>query len=503
MGYRAGKGAVVRRAILAIDQGTTGSRAIVYDCAGKKIAHAYCEFPQLFPRPGWVEHDPAALWHSVQACLHKVLAQVPVSSIAAIGITNQRETIMVWDRFRGRPLHNAIVWQCRRTAERCAQLRRRPGFERLVRARTGLPLDPYFSATKIEWIMRHVQGVASRARAGELCAGTSDSWVLWNITAGAVHATDHTNASRTMLYDIGARDWDPVLLNAFGVPRAMLPHVGASSGLFGVSARCGRLAAGIPVMGIAGDQQAALFGQGCVAPGDIKNTYGTGSFILRNTGTRRVNSRSGLITTLACGAKGEPVFAQEGSVFIAGAAVQWLRDGLGIIARSRDSEACAASILDNEGVYFVPALVGLGAPHWDAQARGLVCGITRGTTRAHLCRAALEAICYQTRDVLEAMRRDEKTPVSRLAVDGGASANDWLCQFQADILGVRVWRPRDVESTCRGAAFLAGLGAGVWKTSASFRAMVSQGKEFIPRMHRAQAQALYKGWLRALKRTLG
>ncbi len=497
--------------ILAIDQGTTGSRAIVYDKQGAQVAVAYREFTQHFPKPGWVEHDPEEIWQSVQTTLREVLAQVPASSIAAIGITNQRETTVVWDRETGLPVHNAIVWQCRRTADRCDEINRTPGETEFFHERTGLPVDAYFSATKIEWILRNVPGVREKADAGRLLFGTTDSWVLWKLTGGQVHATDFTNASRTMLFNIDTLSWDEEILARFGIPFSMLPEVRPSSGVIGYTAHqsdsLGDLGvfavpSGIPISGIAGDQQAALFGQACFEPGTIKNTYGTGSFILMNTGSKRPHSDHGLIVTIGCGSKGEPVYALEGAVFVAGAAIQWLRDGLGILPSASESERMASSLPDNAGVYFVPALTGLGAPYWDQDARGAIFGLTRGTTSAHLVRAALEAMCYQTRDVLDAMQKDSGLAIPRLKVDGGAVANDFLCRFQADVLGVEVVRPRTIETTSLGAAYLAGLAVGYWKDADEIRACWMEDRVFTPSIARTDADALYHAWQDAVKRTL-
>lgn len=488
--------------ILAIDQGTTGSRAVVYNRRGEKIASAYEEFRQYFPAPGWVEHDPEEIWESVDNCLQKVLKTVPPGLIAAIGITNQRETAVVWDRRTGRPIHRAIVWQCRRTARRCEELgadKRTAGY---IRRTTGLPVDAYFSATKIEWLLKHVPGAAEKAAKGELLFGTTDTWVLWKLTGGRTHATDYTNASRTMLFDIGGLKWDARLLEIFGVPRAMLPAVRPSSGEFGATAAIGRLTAGIPVCGVAGDQQAALYGQGCFEPGTVKNTYGTGCFLLMNTGKKRVSSAGGLITTLACDARGGPAYALEGAVFIAGAAVQWLRDGLKILDCARRSQKLAAGLKHNEGVYLVPAFTGLGAPYWKPHARGALFGITRGTTRAHLARAALEAMCYQTQDVLAVMERDSGLRVKALKIDGGASANDLLCAFQSDISGIKVIRPRVKETTSLGAAYLAGLAAGYWKDPETISSCWALDKEFAPSMPRKEAARLYGGWKEAVARLL-
>jgi glycerol kinase len=488
--------------ILAIDQGTTGSRAIVYDKEGKQVASAYQEFRQIYPKPGWVEHDPRDIWQSVNNSLQKVLSRVPASKIAAIGITNQRETTVVWDRTTGKPVYNAIVWQCRRTAAHCDLLKKSKKLQAEIRRRSGLPIDAYFSATKIEWILKNVPGAIKKARAGKLCFGTTDSWVLWHLTGGKVHATDFTNASRTMLFNIGSLTWDTALLKRFRIPCNMLPEVKRSSGLFGKTVKIGKLSDGIPIAGIAGDQQAALFGQACFEPGSMKNTYGTGAFVLLNTGKRKSVSKFGLITTIACGRKGEPVYALEGAIFIAGAAIQWLRDGLHLIKRAAESEALAKTVSDPAGVYFVPAFVGLGAPYWDQNARGSIYGITRGTTSAHLTRAALEAMCYQTKDVLVAMQKDSGLKVNVLKVDGGAVANNVLCQLQADILGIAVVRPRVIESTSLGAAYLAGLAVGYWKSSSLIKKYWQQDKCFHPRMKRAAAGGLYDGWQKAVARTL-
>jgi glycerol kinase len=485
--------------VLAIDQGTTGSRAIVFDRQGRPVASAYEEFPQYFPRAGWVEHDPEEIWRSVSRTIQRALAAVPGRSIAAVGITNQRETTVLWDRRTGRPVGRAIVWQCRRTAGRCRELREEKGLSRFVRERTGLPIDAYFSATKLEWLLDR-GGLRRRAERGGLLFGTTDAWVLWKLTGGASHATDFTNASRTMLFNIRRLDWDGDLLRLFGVPAAVLPKVLPSSGEFGRTVRLGRLPAGVPVMGVAGDQQAALFGQAGFRPGAIKNTYGTGAFILLNTGRRLVESKHGLITTVACGPGGRAAYALEGSVFIAGAAIQWLRDQLGLLATAAESEAAAAAVDDTAGVYFVPAFVGLGAPYWDAEARGAIVGLTRGAGRGHIVRAALEAMAYSTRDVLETMRKDSGLKVRELRVDGGASANDFLCRFQADILGIPVLRPKTVETTSLGAAYLAGLGAGVWESTAAIERLRVDERRFRPAMGRARADRLYAGWQAAVRK---
>ncbi|MDR2431533.1 MAG: glycerol kinase GlpK [Candidatus Margulisbacteria bacterium] len=490
------------KCILAIDQGTTSSRAILYDRSGAQLAAAYEEFPQYFPKPGWVEHDPEEIWQSVRHCIQKVLQARPRARILAIGITNQRETTVLWDKFTGVPLYNAIVWQCRRTADRCASLQRNKSLRHYLSAHTGLTIDPYFSATKLEWLLKNVPGAYYKALKGELLFGTTDSWVLWNLTGGKTHATDYTNASRTMLFNINTLRWDKKLLRVFNIPEQILPQVKNSSGLFGHTTRIGRLPENIPIHGIAGDQQASLFGQTCFEPGTLKNTYGTGGFTLLNTGRKKITSRSGLLTTLCCDALGRPVYALEGSVFSAGASVQWLRDGLKILNSAPESEKLAASLNTNEGVYFVPALTGLGAPHWQSEARGVICGLTRGTTRAHLMRAALEAMAYQTRDVLSAMQKDSGLKISELKADGGAAANNFLCQFQADILGLSVVRPTVIETTSLGAAYLAGLAVGYWKSAEEIRSCWAIDKIFSRTMSARQAGLFYAGWQKAVQRTV-
>ncbi|OGW75422.1 MAG: glycerol kinase [Omnitrophica bacterium RBG_13_46_9] len=487
--------------ILSIDQGTTGSRALVYDKNGREIASAYQEFPQYFPRPGWVEHDPEEIWESVDNSIRKILKKVPAKTIAAIGITNQRETTVIWDRETGAPINNAIVWQCRRTASRCDELKRM-GQAEFFRKKTGLPLDAYFSATKIEWILKNIKKALSRAKEGRLCFGTTDTWILWKLTGGRSHATDYTNASRTMLFNIDKLKWDEEILKKLSIPEAILPEVKKSSGLFGETTKIGGLPSGIPISGIAGDQQAALFGQTCFEPGTLKNTYGTGCFILLNTGKTRPVSRHGLIVTLGCGISGEPVYALEGAVFVAGSAIQWLRDGLRILNKAPESEKMAKAVKGNEGVYFVPALVGLGAPYWDQDARGAIFGITRGINRNHIVRAALEAMCYATRDVLEAMRKDSGLKIRDLKVDGGAAANDFICQFQSDILGINVIRPRVIETTSCGAAYLAGLAVGYWKNTAEIKKFWKKDRVFRPGISESESTALYANWLNAVKRTL-
>jgi glycerol kinase len=481
--------------ILAIDQGTTGTTCLVVDASGAVVGRGYRETTQYYPQPGWVEHDPDEILASTWLAARAAIAQAGTMP-TAIGITNQRETIVLWDRATGRAVHRAIVWQDRRTAARCAELA--PHREMVARA-TGLVLDPYFSATKLEWLLRD-PSLAERAQRGELAAGTIDSWLIWHLTGGAVHGTDPTNASRTMLYDIDRRAWSEELCTMFGIPMSLLPEVRASSGDFG-SSRADLFGAALPIRGVAGDQQAALFGQGGWTVGAGKNTYGTGAFLLLNTGDRRPESGEGLLTTIACDVEGRAVYALEAAIFIAGAAVQWLRDGLGIIGTAPESEALARGISSTEGVYFVPALVGLGAPDWEPHARGMIVGLTRGSTGAHLVRAALESMAYATADVLGAMREKGGVRFDRLRVDGGATSNDWLMQFQADVLGVPVERPHMIESTALGAAGLAGIAAGVWPDADAFlRARTIT--TFLPGEGAEQARAGWTGWRRAVRATL-
>lgn len=490
----------MKRAVLAIDQGTTGSKCLVVDEAGHIVSRAYSEFTQHYPHPGEVEHDAEEIWSVTLDVARKAIASAPDHDVVAIGITNQRETVVVWDRATGKPIYRAIVWQDRRTADMCRNLKQQQ-LEPWVRARTGLVLDPYFSGTKVRWILDNVAGAHARAEAGELAFGTIDSWLVWKLTGGKVHATDTSNASRTLLYNIDGLEWDDELLNLFGVPRSMLPKVQPSSSEFGYSVP-ELFGKSLLIGGIAGDQQAALFGQGCVTPGTAKNTYGTGAFLLMNTGTSRIESTSGLITTVGCGPRGEPNYALEGSIFIAGAAVQWLRDGLGVIARADETESLASSLPSNDGVYFVPAFVGLGAPHWNPEARGTMVGLTRGSTRAHLARAALEAMAYGTNDVLSAMISDSRIEARDLAVDGGASENNWLMQFQADIIGLPVRRPAIIETTAYGAAGLAGITAGVWKDNSHFLGSRAGEVVFTPAMTKPQRLQHIEGWNRAVRATL-
>jgi glycerol kinase len=489
------------RFILSLDQGTTSSRAILFDHDGKLVASDQNEFPQHFRQPGWVEHDAVEIWDSQLRAARGVLAAADVSAgdIAAIGITNQRETTVVWDRATGRPIHPAIVWQSRQTAAICDELRAR-GLEAEVRRRTGLVIDAYFSATKIRFILDAVPGAQERAERGELAFGTIDSWLLWQLTRGGVHATEYSNASRTLIFNIHERSWDERLLGELRIPRALLPEVRDTSGVFGV-ADAEWLGGEIPIAGMAGDQQSALFGQGCTEPGRAKNTYGTGCFLLSNTGRDAPESQTGLVTTIGWGIGGDFVYALEGSIFVAGSAVQWLRDGIGLIDHAKDTEALARSVDDTGGVYLVPAFVGLGAPYWDERARGLLIGLTRGTSRAHIVRATLEAIAYQTRDVVECIRRDSGIELATLRVDGGAAENDFLMQFQADVLGVPIERPAVLEATAFGAALLAGLGVGFWGDRSEVASADAGLRLFEPQMNADRRESLYAGWGRAVERS--
>jgi glycerol kinase len=488
--------------VLALDQGTSGSTALVVDAEGSIRARGYAEVPQHYPQPGWVEHDPEEIWRTVEQAARQALTRASVAArdIAAVGITNQRETTIVWDRATGVPIHRAIVWQCRRTATVCDRLRFE-GNEAMVRERTGLVLDAYFSGTKIAWLLDHVPDARRRAEHGQLAFGTVDSWLLWKLTAGRVHATDVSNASRTLCLNLATVDWDDRMCALLGVPREVLPSIVDSSGPCAETTDLGWLPRGVPIAGIAGDQQAALFGQACFEPGDAKNTYGTGCFALVNTGDQPVTSAHGLLTTVAWRIGRRTTYALEGAVFVAGAAIQWLRDGLGIIATAAETDALARSVPDTGGVYFVPAFVGLGAPYWDQHARGAIVGLTRGTTRAHLARAALEAIAFQSRDVLEAMAADAKTTLPRLRVDGGAVVNDFLCQFQADVLDAPVDRPAVVETTGLGAAYLAGLGAGLWRSLDAVARRHAVQRTFTPAMAAAERAERYDAWKRAVERS--
>jgi len=492
---------VAQDLILAIDQGTTGSTSLVMDLAGKTLGRHTVEFPQHFPQPGWVEHDPEAIWESVVDAVAGALraASVAGERIAAIGVTNQRETTVLWDRSTGQPLHRAIVWQDRRTASRCAELRA-AGHEALVLSRTGLVLDPYFSGTKIAWLLDEVSGGRDRAERGELAFGTIDSYLIYRLTKGAAHVTDVTNASRTMLMDLGSLAWDPAMLDLLRVPRVVLPTIVPCAGRVAATARFPGLPDAIPIAGIAGDQQAALFGQACFGVGDVKCTYGTGAFVLLNVGPKPIASRFGLLSTVAWQVGGEVAYALEGSAFVAGAAVQWLRDGLGLIQRAADIEQLARRVPSSDGVYFVPALAGLGAPYWDAHARGLVCGLTRGTTAAHLARATLEAIAHEVTDLLGAMGEDLGSPLRRMRVDGGAAANDLLMQEQASLCGMSIERPQDLETTARGAAMLAAVGAGLFADKAAAAQMAPLERSFVPSGDQRTRDQARAGWRQAVAR---
>ncbi|MGH2694859.1 MAG: glycerol kinase GlpK [Actinomycetota bacterium] len=489
--------------VLAIDAGTTGITALVLDGDATEKGRAYSEFTQHYPKPGWVEHDAEEIWATTRALLARALkeAKIGAADIAAIGITNQRETTVVWDRATSRPVAPAIVWQCRRTTPICEQIKSE-GLEPELRSRTGLVVDPYFSATKVMWYLEQLDGIRAPAEEGRFAFGTIDTWLIWNLTGGEVHVTEPSNASRTMLYSLAERAWDPWILERLRIPAPLLPQLAPSSGRFGETAP-DVLGRPVPISGVAGDQQAALFGQACFEAGMAKNTYGTGSFVLMNTGEDVPTSTHGLLSTAAWDTGTGVRFALEGSIFITGAAVQWLRDGLGIIARSSDVEELAASVTNSGGTYLVPAFVGLGAPHWDPYARGAYLGITRGTTKAHLARAALEAMAYQTRDVVEAMEADSGMKLAELRVDGGASVMDLLCRFQADQLGVVVRRPANLETTALGAAYLAGLAEGVWSSPDDIARSWSAAAEFEPTMSRDEADGLHSRWKEAVERAKG
>ncbi|MBI1178120.1 glycerol kinase GlpK [bacterium] len=486
--------------ILALDQGTTSSRAILFDRKGSIRAQAQKEFRQIYPRPGWVEQRPVDIWQSQLQVAKQALKQASANArdIAAIGITNQRETTLVWDRQTGAPIGNAIVWQDRRTSDFCDQLKHEK-LSSIVQRKTGLIIDAYFSATKLHWILKNVKGALARARAGRLAFGTVDTWLIWNLTQGRTHVTDVTNAARTMLFNIHDLEWDEHLLKLFGIPREMLPEVGPTSG---VLAETNLFGGTIPIAGVAGDQQAALFGQSCFEPGMAKNTYGTGCFLVLNTGNKPVRSKNKLLTTIAWKIGDRVEYALEGSIFVAGAVTQWLRDGLGVIRDSTEIERLAKSVSDNGGVYFVPAFAGLGAPHWDQHARGLIKGLTRGTTAGHLARAALEGIAYQVHDVVRAMEADSGHKLKQLRVDGGASVNNLLMQFQADVLGTLVVRPKVVESTARGAALLAGLAVGFWPDQATLAKQWEADQTFRPKMKATDRSQMLDGWNRALKQAM-
>jgi glycerol kinase len=494
---------VERRYVMALDQGTTSSRAILFDHSGNIVSMAQKEFAQHYPKPGWVEHDPMEIWGTQSGVAREAIEKAGISprEIAALGITNQRETTVVWDRHTGKPVYNAIVWQCRRTAAICDELKSVPGMEAYIRENTGLVVDAYFSATKLKWILDNVEGARERAEAGDLLFGTVDTWLIWNLTKGKAHVTDYSNASRTMLFNIHTLDWDAKILEHLGIPAAMLPQVRPSSEVYGHTAPDTFGGAEIPIAGAAGDQQAALFGQACFQPGMAKNTYGTGCFMLMNTGERAVPSKAGLLTTIAWGMEGRVEYALEGSIFIAGAAVQWLRDELKLIRDAQDSEYLATKVPDSNGVYVVPAFVGLGAPYWDMYARGAILGLTRGAKAEHIIRATLESIAYQVRDVLEAMQDDAGIELQLLKVDGGAVANNFLMQFQADILDVPVERPQVIETTALGAAYLAGLAVGFWQSREEIAANWQVERRFEGSMSRQEREALYAGWKRAVGRS--
>ena len=487
--------------IVALDQGTTSSRAIIFDHDQNIISTSQKEFTQIYPKEGWVEHDPMEIWATQYGVLQEAMAKKSISpdDIAAIGITNQRETTIIWDKNTGKPVHNAIVWQCRRTASICDSLKETDGFEDYVRQNTGLVIDAYFSATKIKWILDNVEGAREKAEQGDLLFGTVDTWLLWNLTNREVFVTDYTNASRTMLFNIKTLRWDEKILEMLDIPASMLPQVKNSSQVYGY-AGLGQQGRKVPVAGIAGDQQAALFGQACFEQGQAKNTYGTGCFILMNTGEKFVKSSNGLLTTIAIGIDDRVTYALEGSVFIAGAVVQWLRDELRLIDSASETERLAQSVSDSGGVYLVPAFTGLGAPHWDMYARGTITGITRGTGRSHIVRAALESIAYQTRDVLDAMMQDTGINLKSLKVDGGASQNNFLMQFQADILGKEVDRPVVTETTALGAAYLAGLATGFWKSRDEIAQKWSMDRKFMPVMNIDEREARYSKWKKAVTR---
>ncbi|MBN1999221.1 glycerol kinase GlpK [candidate division KSB1 bacterium] len=487
--------------ILALDQGTTSSRAILFDRQCKIVATAQQEFKQYYPKPGWVEHDAEEIWQTQLKVAREVLGKISPQQIAAIGITNQRETTVVWDKRSGKPVHHAIVWQCRRTADICEQLKQQ-GLAEYIQKNTGLVIDAYFSATKVKWILDNVPGIREKAENGDLLFGTIDSWLVWNLSGGELHVTDYTNASRTMLYNCRSLGWDKKLTKVLGIPLFMLPRVMPCSAVYGKTA-ADLFDAEIPIAGMAGDQQSALFGQGCFDSGDAKNTYGTGCFLVVNTGENFIFSRNGLLTTIGFGQQDKVEYSLEGSVFVAGAAIQWLRDELKLIGSAPECDRLAEAVADSNGVYMVPAFTGLGAPYWDMYARGTIVGLTRGVNRNHLARATLEAIAYQTRDVLEAVQQDAGMSIDVLRVDGGAAVSDFLMQFQADILGIPVERPKIIETTALGAAFLAGLAVGFWKNEKELTAIRKIDRIFEPSFSRSKREELYGGWKRAVERARG
>ena len=485
--------------VMALDAGTTSNRAIIFDADSKIVGVAQKEFTQHFPQPGWVEHDAEEIWSSMHEVMREALEQsgLVASDIAAIGITNQRETTVIWDRTTGRPIYNAIVWQSRQTADICEDLKRQ-GFVDEFQGKTGLVIDAYFSGTKVKWILDHVEGARARAEKGELAFGTIDTWLLWKLTGGKEHKTDYSNASRTLMFNIKTLEWDEALLKHLTVPKSLLPEVRPSSEVYGHTVPS-VIGASVPVAGMAGDQQSALFGQNCFSPGEAKNTYGTGCFLLMNTGTDICMSKNGLVTTIAWGLDGKVEYALEGSIFVGGSAIQWLRDGLRLVDSAPDSEWVAKKVKDAGGVYMVPAFVGLGAPYWDMNARGMIIGLTRGTTKAHIVRATLDSLAYQTRDVLGAMEADSGNRLAALKVDGGAVANNLLMQFQADLLGVPVDRPQITETTALGAAYLAGLATGVWASKEDLKKSWQLDTRFTPALDKKDADKLYKGWKKAVK----
>ena len=490
--------------VIALDQGTTSSRAIVFDSDQKIVGVAQKEFRQIYPKEGWVEHDPMEIWSSQSGVLAEVIARTGISQhdIIGLGITNQRETTIVWDKHTGKPVYNAIVWQCRRTAKICDELKKIEGLDEYVKENTGLLIDAYFSGTKIKWILDNVEGAREKAERGDLLFGTVDTWLIWKLTNGKVHATDYTNASRTMIYNIKNLEWDEKLLKVLGIPKSMLPEVKDCSGTFGYANLGGKGGHRVPIAGVAGDQQAALFGQACFNKGDSKNTYGTGCFLLMNVGDKMVRSQNGLVTTIAIGLNGKVEYALEGSIFIGGASVQWLRDELKLVSEAKDTEYFARKVKDNGGVYVVPAFVGLGAPYWDMYARGAILGLTRGANKNHIIRATLESIAYQTRDVLEAMQEDSGIKLNNLKVDGGAAANNFLMEFQSDILGVNVRRPVTLETTALGAAYLAGLAVGVWESKEEITSQWKLDHEFTASMSEEERNKKYAGWKKAVKRSM-
>lgn len=492
----------MKKYVMALDQGTTSCRAILFDKESKIVGVTQKEFTQIYPKAGWVEHDADEIWSTQFGVIAELIAKtgIKVDEIASIGITNQRETTVVWDKNTGKPVYNAIVWQCRRTTAICDDLKAK-GYEDMVREKTGLVVDAYFSGTKVKWILDNVEGARAKAEKGELLFGTTDTWLIWKLTGGKVHVTDYSNASRTMMFNIRELQWDKELLTMLDVPQGMLPEVHNSSEVYGNTDAGVFLGFEVPIAGVAGDQQAALFGQACYEPGDAKNTYGTGCFMLMNTGSKIHSSKHGLLTTIAWGINGKVEYALEGSIFIAGAAIQWLRDGLKMIDVAPDSEYFAKKVKDTDGVYFVPAFVGLGAPYWNMRARGGIFGLTRGTTKSHIIRAALDSLAYQTKDVLGSMEADSGISLKSLRVDGGAVANNLLMQFQADILGTRVDRPEIIETTALGAAYLAGLAVGFWASKEELANRWLLNQRFEPIMEEEKRAKLYKGWLKAVERT--